>query len=78
MKQIQIDTMNEQILYDDGKIIWEAGKGYTSKLMKALYSHGYRASQGGVLHYLYDDKGHKVTQAYSWPGLLLNTALVMR
>jgi len=73
-----IETMNSQIPYEDGKIIWEPNKGFTSKLIKNLYSHGYRASTSGCLHFLYDDKGHKVTQAYSWEGLLLNTAIAMR
>ncbi len=78
MNALQIDELNKEIPYEDGKIVWEAGKGYTSKLMKRLYECGYRASLSGCIHTLYDDNGHKVTDGYSWQGLLKNTALVMR
>jgi len=78
MNQLRMNEINDQISYPDGKIYWDNGKGYTSKLIQNLYKNGYRASVSGCVHYLYDDKGNKVTTAFSWPGLLLNTAIVMR
>jgi len=73
-----VQIYNEQINFEEGKIYFAPGKGYTSKLMERLYSMGYRATTAGIMHYLNDEKGHKVTTAYSWEGLLLQTAILMR
>jgi hypothetical protein len=77
MKPIDIEKMNKEITYNDGKIKWEAGKGYTSETMKYLYQCGYRASTSGIMHYLNDSEGNKIAQSYSWLGLLLETAKIM-
>jgi hypothetical protein len=77
MNQKQIDEMNKEITYEDGKIFWEGCKGYTSNTIKYLFQCGYRAGVIGCVHSLYDMDGNKVTSAYSWPGLLLNTAKIM-
>lgn len=77
MRYTQVEKMNEEITFADGKIKWENGKGYTSETMKYLYQCGYRAVTSGVLHILYDNENKEVTTAYSWEGLLLNTAKIM-
>lgn len=77
MNNLQIENMNSQITYNDGKIFWSENKGYTSKTMQYLYQCGYRAATSGIMHYLYDMDGNKIAQAYSWEGLLLETAKIM-
>jgi hypothetical protein len=77
MENLQIENMNSQISYADGKIKWESGKGYTSETMKYLYQCGYTASTSGIMHYLNDSEGNRIAQAYSWEGLLLETAKIM-
>jgi len=77
MTPAQIEKLNEQISYPNGKIIWEANKGYTSETMQYLHKCGYRATTSGAMHYLYDSEGNKVTSAYSWVGLLFETAKIM-
>lgn len=77
MLQNQIDNLNEKITYQDGKIVFETNKGYTSETMKYLYKCGYRASVSGIVHTLYDMDNKPITTAYSWVGLLYNTALLM-
>ncbi len=75
--QNQIEIINEQIKYNDGKIFFELNKGYTSNTMKYLYQCGYRAATSGVIHTLYDSDNKAVCKAYSWLGLLQETAKVM-
>lgn len=77
MNQQQIEKMNSQISYNDGKIFWNENKGYTSKTMQYLYQCGYRATTSGIMHYLNDNEGNRIAQAYSWEGLLLETAKIM-
>jgi len=77
MKANNIEIMNKEITYNEGKIKWENGKGYTSETMKYLYQCGYIATKSGVMHYLYDSEGNKIAQAYSWEGLLFETAKLM-
>jgi hypothetical protein len=77
MKLLEIENFNNQITYEEGKIFFAANKGYTSKLMQRLYECGYRATTSGAMHYLYDDNGCKVTEAYSWFVLLTNTAIAL-
>ena len=78
MNANQIAELNQAITYNDGKIVWENGKGYTSETMKYLYKCGYRASTSGIMHYLYDAENNKVATSYSWVGLLAETARIMR
>lgn len=75
--QMDIDKLNSQISYKDGKITWEPNKGWTSHTMKYLYQCGYRTTTSGIIHTLYDMEGKKVTSAYSWIGLLFETAKIM-
>lgn len=77
MTNLQIENLNKEITYKDGKIVFEPNKGYTSETMKYLYKCGYMATTSGALHYLYDNEGNKVVTAYSWIGLLYETAKVM-
>jgi len=77
MNPSQVENMNKQITYNDGKIKFENGRGYTSETMKYLYQCGYRATTSGAMHYLYDSEGNKIATAYSWEGLLLETAKIM-
>jgi len=77
MQPYQIENLNKGVSYPDGKIIVEYGS-YTSKLIQTLYKNGWRVVISGCVHTLYDDKGSKVTTAYSWPGLLHNAAIIMR
>ena len=77
MTQTQIEKMNSQINYADGKIKFEEGKGYTSETMKYLYQCGYTATTSGIMHYLNDMEGKRIASAYSWEGLLLETAKIM-
>jgi len=73
-----IENLNKEIPYEDGKIYWEANKGYTSNTMKYLYKCGYYVTISGCIHTLYDMEYKKVTFGYSWEDLLFNTAIAMR
>jgi len=77
MTPSQIENMNKQITYNDGKIFWNVNKGYTSKTMQYLYQCGYTATKSGIMHYLNDSEGNRIATAYSWEGLLLETAKIM-
>ncbi len=77
MTQQIVENLNKQISYEKGKIQMESGKGYTSELMKYLYSIGYRASTSGIMHYLRDANGNLITEGHSWVYLLFNTAKIM-
>jgi len=78
MNELELADYNKGISYEDGKIYWELNKGYTSKLMNNLYSHGWKVVKSGQLRQLKDSKGHTVTTGLTWPELLKNTAIVMR
>jgi len=77
MTQIQIDLLNTNINYNDGKIVWEPNKGYTTKTIKYLFQCGWRAYQSGCLHILRDAEGKEVLTAYSWESLLQKTSILM-
>ena len=77
MNLTQIDQLNSQINYADGKIKFEEGKGWTSETMKYLYQCGYRATTSGIMHYLNDNEGKRIAAAHSWLYLLLETAKIM-
>jgi len=77
MNQLQISEMNKQISYNDGKIFWNENKGYTNKTMQYLSQCGYYAATSGAMYYLFDSEGNKIVTAYSWVGLLLETAKIM-
>ena len=74
MNALDINKMNEQISYDEGKIYWENLKGHTSDLIKRLHKQGYITVKSGAIHILKDKEGKEVTTGYSWEGLLLNVA----
>lgn len=74
MNQIDIEKMNEKIMYEEGKIYWEHCKGHTSNLIKKLHRLGYTTIKTGAIHILKDKEGEEITTGYSWEGLLLNTA----
>jgi hypothetical protein len=78
MSEIRVQQTNEKIGYPEGKIFWEPLKGWTSQLMKNLYKQGYRACKSGSAHILKDKQGTEVCKGYSWEGLLLEAALIMR
>lgn len=78
MTSLQIDKLNENISYPDGKIYFSANKGHTSILIQNLYKHGWRVGSSGCVYTLYDNNNHKVTSAYSWEQLLQNAAIQMR
>ncbi len=77
MTQAIIDLYNTQISYLDGKIKFENGKGYTSNTMQYLYKCGYTTTKIGIMHYLRDAENNLIASAYSWEGLLFETAKVM-
>lgn len=74
MRASQIEIINNGISYQEGKIIFEPNRGYTSELMKRLYDLGYRASTSGIMHYLYDTDNKLVCSSHSWVCLLEQTA----
>lgn len=78
MTQNELNAINSQISYADGQIYWEWNKGYTSKLIKRLYSLGYYAVQSGAIHILKDRQGNEITSGFSWTDLLLRVARTMR
>lgn len=76
MNEINIQKMNEEITYDEGKIYWDHCKGHTSDLIKRLHKLGYVTVKLGAIHILRDPEGNEITTGYSWEGLLLNTAKI--
>ena len=74
MNESQIENMNKNISYEEGIIYWEQNKGYTSKLIKRLHKQGYTTVKSGAIHILKDKEGKEMLTAYSWPGLLFETA----
>jgi hypothetical protein len=77
MNQLQIDQLNKDIPFNDGKIFWEPNKGYTTKTIKYLFQCGWRAYTSGCVHTLEDMEGKQVLTAYSWPSLLQKTSILM-
>lgn len=78
MNELDINKMNEEIGYEEGKIYWEHCKGHTSKLIQNLMKSGYSVVKSGSVHTLKDNKNKKVLSAYSWEGLLYGVAKLMR
>ena len=74
MNKLQINKLNDQISYEEGKIYWEHCKGHTSDLMKRLMKQGYYAVKAGAIYILKNQDGEEVVTGYSWEGLLFNTA----
>lgn len=70
----QVEELNNQITYDEGKIYWAWNKGYTSELIKRLHKIGYMTVKSGAVYILKNPEGEEVTTGYSWEGLLFNTA----
>jgi len=74
MNKIEVEKLNNNITYDEGKIYYEHCKGYTSDLVKRLRKIGYTIVKRGAVYILKDQKHIEVTSGYSWEGLLFNTA----
>ena len=78
MNELDINKMNEQIGYEEGKIYWEHCKGHTSNLVKRLLKNGYTVIKSGAIYIMKNQDNKQITTGYSWEGLLLNIAVVMR
>ena len=74
MNEINIQKMNEQITYEEGKIYWDHCKGHTSDLIKRLHKQGYVTVKSGAIYILRNPEGQEMTTGYSWEDLLLNIA----
>lgn len=74
MNEFDIQKMNEQITYEEGKIYWDHCKGYTSNLIKRLHDQGYVTIKSGAVYILRNPDEQEVVTGYSWEGLLLNVA----
>ncbi|MFA7157589.1 MAG: hypothetical protein WC123_07905 [Bacilli bacterium] len=69
-----IEQLNANISYEEGKIYWDYCQGYTSELIKRLLKSGYIAVKAGAIYILKNPENEEIITGYSWPGLLFNTA----
>jgi hypothetical protein len=74
MNDFKMDELNSKISYEEGKIFWDYNRGYTSQLMKRLMQQGYTAVRAGAIYILKNPDNEEVITAYSWEGLLFETA----
>ena len=74
MNGFDIEKLNDKITYQEGRIYWEHCQGYTSDLIKKLHKLGYTTVKSGGVYILKDKEGKEMLTAYSWEGLLFETA----
>jgi len=78
MNELDIEKLNNEIGYEEGKIYWDWCKGHTSDLVKRLSKNDYTIVKSGAIYILNDEEKNEVTTGYSWEGLLYNIAKVMK
>jgi len=73
MNQLDLDKINNN-LYEEGKIYWEEGKNYTSKLLESLLSFGYKVKCVNGISSLYDREGFEVAYGMTRVQFLVDVA----
>lgn len=69
------EEVNQEINFEEGKIYWADGKGWTSKLLKEITKKGFYVIQAGSVYELKNKEGVTICNGYSWIGLLRNVSL---
>jgi len=76
MNELELKKWNEKISYEEGKIYYSEGNGYTSKLIQRLHKQGYTSIKEGSVHCLKDKDYKEVCTGTSWVTYLYNVAKI--